>query len=486
MVIGSTNGYYNNVQYSEISNFFYVWLKRALREEAGLAHFFREPLAEGQREAVANAARWAAQAEAAKTDWQAGYEVALQRLRAEGLRAAAARARAAEEAGPRPPTARERADSFYEDKMAAVFRRARQLLHPRGRMVVMFNHKQTWAWRSLGMALIRAGFEIRSSVPVHTEAESSLNIHGLDAARSTVLLLCQPCALAEQPVGNWAGVQRLVAQVAAGAAARFQGQGLAGTDLCLSALGPALWAVSRNWPVTDFSGREINLVVALDEAYRAVGQWRLRQILQQLPARAGLADLGQGFSAEALDRPTQTLWLWLDTFGGAQAQSDDVRKLAKSLNVEPDEFHAMGLMRVEKDLFILNAPAELDLRRLARQLAGDLRERREAREADRWEERTFPGFLGAAVWQAIALMAGGQDPGAASAGRPGSERGVPALKRWLAGSGYRGQRDFKGAFAVTLHLLQAAFARGAEGDPWRAAASDAQRAWDLAIKELVL
>ena len=54
--------------------------------------------------------------------------------------------------------------------MAAVFRRARQLLHPAGRIVVMFNHKETWAWRSLGMALIRAGFEIRSSVPIYTEA----------------------------------------------------------------------------------------------------------------------------------------------------------------------------------------------------------------------------------------------------------------------------------------------------------------------------
>ena len=85
--------------------------------------------------------------------------------------------------------------------MADVFRRSRQLLHPAGGMVVMFDHKQMRAWRALGMALIRAGFHIRSSVPIHTEAESSLNIGGLDAARSTVLLLCQPHEESEQPVG---------------------------------------------------------------------------------------------------------------------------------------------------------------------------------------------------------------------------------------------------------------------------------------------
>ena len=184
--------YYNNVQYAELSNFFYVWLKRALHDCPGLAHLFREPLAESNREAVANAARWQREADTELAAWQARYDTAVEALRAQNVRAREARTQALALVGPKPLSARERADRFYEDKMAAVFRRARQLLHPAGRMVVMFNHKETWAWRSLGMALIRAGFEIRSSAPIHTEAESSLNIRGLDAARSTVLLLCLP------------------------------------------------------------------------------------------------------------------------------------------------------------------------------------------------------------------------------------------------------------------------------------------------------
>jgi hypothetical protein len=48
--------YYKNVQYAELSNFFYVWLKRALRDCPGLTPLVREPLAETNREAVANAA----------------------------------------------------------------------------------------------------------------------------------------------------------------------------------------------------------------------------------------------------------------------------------------------------------------------------------------------------------------------------------------------------------------------------------------------
>ena len=49
----------------------------------------------------------------------------------------------------------------------------------------------------------------------------------------------------------------------------------------------------------------------------------------------------RGFSADSVDRNTQNLWLWLDTFQGDVADSDDVRKLAKSLDIEPDAFRKM-------------------------------------------------------------------------------------------------------------------------------------------------
>jgi putative DNA methylase len=465
--------YYKNVQYAELSNFFYVWLKRALRDCPGLAPLVREPLAETNREAVANAARWQKEADADLAAWKARYDVAYQALRGQKVKVAEAKAQALASAGPKPLTAEERADRFYEDKMAAVFRRSRQLLHPAGRMVVMFNHKQTRAWGALGMALIRAGFDIRSSVPIHTEAESSLNIRGLDAARSTVLLLCCPREETEQSVGNWGTVQNRVARVARGAAERFQKQGLSGTDLYLSALGPALGEVARNWPVTDLAGRAIDLADALDEAYKAVARWRLEQIFADLTLVADLQDVAEGFSVDAVDRDTQTLWLSLDTFQGDIAHSDDVRKLAKSLNVDPDNFKRLGLLNTEKDTFVLRNPMAVDLRLLSRRLHGEEGLRgAAARAADAWEERVFPRFVGAAVWNAMAVMTG-TDSG---------PRGPEALRRWLQESGYGSNREFRGAFAVTLHLLEAAFKQRREGDPWHDATRQARRAWDLVLQ----
>jgi adenine-specific DNA methylase len=471
--------YYNNVQYSELSNFFYVWLKRALGDWPGLEPFFREELAETNREAVANAVRWKAEAEKEQGEWQARFEAEFAAL--EGARGDNDRkltkpvrtAKAKEAAGPEPLTAGERAERFYEAKMAAVFRRAKQLLHPAGRMVVMFNHKMTKAWRALGKALIEAGFEIRTSIPIHTEAESSLNIRGLDAARSTVLLLCLPREEQSQVTGNWGRVQDRIATVARNAAGHFQKQGIFGTDLYLSALGPALGEVGRHWPITDVAGRSVDITEALDKAYAAVGQFRLNQILtEELPGK--VSGMVEGYSAETADKNTQALWLWLDTFQGAVADSDDVRKLAKSLDIEPDAFKKLKLIESESDLFTLKAPQDVDLVQLARQQSGEkLARGRAAREGDVWEERKFPGFLGAAVWNAIALLAGGDE----------MHRGLEPLKRWLRASGYGDMPDFRGAYAVTLYLLEQAFGKRKDDDPWKQATTEARRGWDLALAD---
>lgn len=466
--------YYHNVQYSELANFFYVWMKRSVGHYPSLEPWFREPLTDSFREAVANEARYRRNTDQEASVWQAHYEEAVAQLRSQKVKAAEARKQALASVGPRPASAKDRAHQFYQEKMAQVFRRSRQLLHPSGRLVVMFNHKQTWAWQALGMSLITAGFEIRSSAPILTEAPQGLNIRGLDAARSTILLLCLPREETDQPVGNWASVQGRVGQIAAGAAAHFQKQGLAGTDLYLSALGPALGEVAKNWPVTDFAGRPIDLIDALEEAYRAVGRWRLSQIFEELTQRSDIGGLAYGFSADAVDRDTQALWLWLDTFLGEQASSDDVRKLAKSLNVDPDDFKRMSLLSVDKDTFILHPPQEVDLKRVSRRLLGDTAAAgRASRAADIWEERTFPGFVGAAVWNAIALMVGTEDVG---------DHGVETLKRWLRTAGYGDRPEFIGAFAVTLDLLERVFGKRPEASPWGAATRQARRAWDLVLK----
>jgi len=155
--------YYHNVQYSELANFFYVWMKRSVGQYPSLEPWFREPLTDSFREAVANETRFRRDTERELSVWQAHYEDAVVQIQLQKVKVTEARKLAFARVGPKPISAKDRAHQFYQEKMAQVFRRSRQMLHPSGRLVVMFNHKQTWAWQALGMSLITAGFEIRSS-----------------------------------------------------------------------------------------------------------------------------------------------------------------------------------------------------------------------------------------------------------------------------------------------------------------------------------
>src|SRR5262249_59399913 len=128
----------------------------------------------------------------------------------------------------------------------------------------------------------------------------------------------------------------------------------------------------------------------------------------------------------------------------------------------------------ESDVFSLKPPQDVDLAQLARQQSGEKIARgRAAREGDVWEERKFPNFLGAAVWNAVSLLAGGDE----------LHRGVEPLKQWLRASGFGDMPEFRGAYAVTLYLLEQAFGKRKGDDPWKKAKTEARVCWGPVMRE---
>ncbi|MBM4429233.1 MAG: DUF1156 domain-containing protein, partial [Chloroflexi bacterium] len=117
--------YYANVMYAELSDFFYVWLKRCVGHL--YPELFRDVLTNKDDEAVANAARF--------------KPLVPQR---------AAVGRAEESAA-------KLARLDYERKMGACFREMARVLRENGVLTVMFTHKEVAAWDTLASALIGAG-----------------------------------------------------------------------------------------------------------------------------------------------------------------------------------------------------------------------------------------------------------------------------------------------------------------------------------------
>ena len=314
--------YYDNVMYAELSDFFYVWLKRTAGRV--FPELFRRRLTDKDAEAVANPARVRSAAAAA-----GGGEAAA------AVRGAGARARAGRD---------------YQERMAAVFAECRRVLKPDGVMTLMFTHKATGAWDALTAGLIEAGFAITASWPVNTEAGGSLHIRDKAAANSTVFLVCRPRAAADPAAGAvyWEDVEPRVRETVRRRAPAFQDAGIRGVDLYLASFGPALEEFSRHWPVrrgtprrrpeegkTRRGGGTAALFDepwdpyaatpedALDAARREVKRWRL----ERLTHRKANADL---------DPATAFFVLAWDAFRAPAFAWDEALRLARAVGIDPE------------------------------------------------------------------------------------------------------------------------------------------------------
>ena len=176
--------YYDNVMYAELSDFFYVWLKRTAGRV--FPELFRRHLTDKDSEAVANPMRF------------------------RGRRGAKALA-----------------GLDYQDRMAAIFAECRRVLKPQGILTLMFTHKASGAWDALTKGLMESEFAITASWPINTESPGSLHIKNRAAANSTVFLACRPRkehSATDQSV-YWEDIEPKVASAVRSRIAEFEGGG---------------------------------------------------------------------------------------------------------------------------------------------------------------------------------------------------------------------------------------------------------------------
>ena len=299
--------YYDNVMYAELSDFFYVWLKRTAGHV--FPELFRRQLTDKENEAVAN-----------PTKFQGD----------KGARA--------------------RAGDDYQERMAAIFAECRRVLKSDGIMTLMFTHKATGAWDALTKGLIEAGFVMTASWPINTEAEGSLHIKDKAAANSTIFLVCRPRVqdpflVRDEPELYWEDVEPRVASAVRARVREFQAAGIVGVDLYLASFGPALEEFSRHWPIKRGTPREFPAERrrrrqhvlfeetwdpyaatpedALGVARREVKRWRLEQ-LTHLKANADL------------DAVTAFFVLAWDAFKAPVFSYDEALRLARAVGVDLD------------------------------------------------------------------------------------------------------------------------------------------------------
>lgn len=217
--------YAGNVNYSELSDFFYVWLRLALKDK--LRHFIPEYVPKAS-EIVENSTR------------------------------------------------NKSRDEFTQG-LRDVFEQCRAKLRKDGVMVFTFHHAEATAWESVLQAISDAGFSLDSAYPVHGEKESSLMLMDTTAISYDLVHVCK-LRISDPSQKSWAGIRQKIRehareQIKLIEAGRYGNEPLAPMDRNIVLIGKCLELYSQHYgQIVDHEGKPVLLHSALEEIRMMVDQ----------------------------------------------------------------------------------------------------------------------------------------------------------------------------------------------------------------------
>lgn len=326
--------YYDAIPYSDLSDFFFVWLRRTLSDSGRLQDPFdhSNSLTPKTREIVQDSVK-----------------------RVDGK-----------------PKDRE----FFEKMMARAFDEGHRITQGSGVASIVFAHKTTEGWEALLSGIIKGGWEITGSWPVATEGATRLRAQDSAALATSVHLVCRPRP-EEAETGDWGEIYKELPNRIGNWIERLSAEGVRGADLVFACIGPAMELYSRYSKVEDAEGREIPLGGDPEaaEPYRrgflayvweTVGRIALEQILGTAEARA------RNGAAGALEEDARLTALFLWTIQSTATNGSGVESDEEGDSDDDDEEAGAG--KSKKGLTLVYDVA----RRFAQPLGIHL---------DRWEKR---------------------------------------------------------------------------------------------------
>lgn len=156
----------------------------------------------------------------------------------------------------------------YENGMATVFARCHVALKPDGRLVIVFANKNPDAWETLVAALVRAGFVVDASWPIQTERGARTNAIATASLASSVWLVCRKRPAAAKPGWDTVVLKEMHENISTKLRA-FWDAGIRGPDFVWAATGPALEAYSKH-PVVFKTGSATKEPLGVSEFLREV------------------------------------------------------------------------------------------------------------------------------------------------------------------------------------------------------------------------
>jgi putative DNA methylase len=301
-VVSTDPPYYDNVPYADLSDFFYVWLRRSLKPV--FPDLFATLAVPKGKELVAFAYRH---------DGKAG------------------------------------AEAFFLGGMTQAMHRLAEQAHPAFPVTIYYAFKQvesdvaegtaSTGWDTFLAAVIRAGFAITGTWPMRTELGNRVRGMDSNALASSIVLVCRPRALDEGTATRREFVRALKTELPV-ALAHLQRGNIAPVDLAQAAIGPGMAVYTRFAKVLDAKGEPLSVREALA---------LINQTLDE-----ALAEQEGDFDADSRWALT-----WFEQSGFAEGEYGVAEQLSKSKNTSVAGMVEAGILESKRGKVRLRKPEEL-------------------------------------------------------------------------------------------------------------------------------
>jgi putative DNA methylase len=294
--------YYDNVAYADLSDFFYVWLRRSLKPVfPDLFATLAVPKAE----------------ELVATPYRHG--------------------------------GRENAETFFLDGMTLAMHRLAEQAHPAFPVTIYYAFKQSESetdagtastgWETFLDAVIRAGFATSGTWPIRTEMATRMRGMDSNALASSIILVCRPRAASAPTATRREFVAALKAELPQ-ALAHLQRGNIAPVDLAQAAIGPGMAVYTRYAKVLDAQGQPL----AVREALALINQ-----------------TLDEALAEQEGDFDADSRWAltWFEQHAFAEGEYGVAEQLSKSKNTSVAGMVEAGILESKRGKVRLLKPEEL-------------------------------------------------------------------------------------------------------------------------------
>ena len=219
--------YYDNVAYGDLSDFFYVWLKRTI----GHLHpgLFSTPLTPKSKEII-------------------------------------------EDPG------RSKDKNFFEKGTTEAFQEIHRVLRPGGIALIVYAHKSTEGWETLINSLLDSGLIITAAWPISTEMRSRLNANQTASLASAIYIVGRK--MDRLPTGLYSEIKEELREHLDMKLQRLWEEGIGGANFFIAAIGSAIEVFGKYEKIIDFEGRVVRGDRLLEDVRLVSTNYAVRQILE--------------------------------------------------------------------------------------------------------------------------------------------------------------------------------------------------------------